>query len=44
MQSFYKQNEPPKINPYTVEMENIDYDKLIKDFGCKKITPELIQR
>eukprot|EP01038_Epipyxis_sp_PR26KG_P009778 gene9778-13155_t len=33
------------IDPWTVESEGaIDYDKLIKQFGCQRIDPELIQR
>lgn len=30
-----------KVNPYEVEGK-IDYDKLIKEFGVKKITPEVL--
>lgn len=31
-----------KVNPYNVEGE-IDYDKLINEFGVKKITPEILK-
>jgi tryptophanyl-tRNA synthetase len=32
-----------KINPYEVE-GNIDYNRLIKEFGIKKISPQLLKR
>ncbi len=32
-----------KVNPYEVE-GNVDYDKLIKDFGIKKLTPSDLKR
>jgi len=33
---------PQKVNPYEVEGK-IDYDKLIAEFGVKKITPEVLK-
>eukprot|EP00916_Digyalum_oweni_P007126 GHVL01012087.1.p1 GENE.GHVL01012087.1~~GHVL01012087.1.p1 ORF type:complete len:393 (+),score=72.69 GHVL01012087.1:663-1841(+) len=34
------------VTPWTVEAgeEGINYDKLIKEFGCSRITPKLIER
>lgn len=36
-----------KVNPYEVSNttgKEIDYDKLIKVFGCSKITKELVEK
>jgi hypothetical protein len=41
-----KENEDD-VNPYFIKAgspEGIDYDKLIKKFGCSKISPELLER
>lgn len=39
-------NEGQTIDPYTAasESEEIDYDKIITQFGCERISPELIAR
>ncbi|KAL4491409.1 hypothetical protein ABPG72_008065 [Tetrahymena utriculariae] len=37
------QIQPSSVNPYEVS-ENVDYDKLIKEFGCSKIDQTLIDR
>lgn len=35
--------KPSSVNPYEVG-ENVDYDKLISEFGCSKIDPTLVER
>lgn len=38
-------NEGQQVDPYTVAaLKEIDYDKLIREFGCERISPELIAR
>ncbi|EGR30745.1 tryptophanyl-tRNA synthetase, putative [Ichthyophthirius multifiliis] len=38
-----KYTESSKVNPYEVG-ENVDYDKLISEFGCQKIQQEMIDK
>ena len=42
-----KEEKEQIITPWEVEADNdtgVDYDKLIKQFGCQKITQELVER
>jgi hypothetical protein len=47
VQELTEKVEGLEVSPYSVvntSGKEIDYDKLIKVFGCFKITPELIER